>query len=227
MAENSGFPKRTILCYGDSNVWGFVPGSNVERYPPAVRWTGVLARLLGNSIRVLEEGLRGRSAISDDPIVSANGIECNGFKTLGAILGSHAPLDLVVIMLGTYDLRRSTRLSAYDIADGVAALANQARNIRFGPGSAEPPEVMVICPPPIWEMNSGFALRFRGGRETSEELRPAFRRMALSNNLPVIYAEDSLQSDPADGINFSPAGHAALGEAVASWILEQSSLVTC
>jgi len=42
---------KTILCYGDSNVWGNIPGSyNPEtglsqRFPKNKRWTGILADL--------------------------------------------------------------------------------------------------------------------------------------------------------------------------------------
>ena len=49
---------KTIVCYGDSNTWGYIPGSAEERYPYDIRWTGVLQRLLGAEYHVIEEGLR-------------------------------------------------------------------------------------------------------------------------------------------------------------------------
>ena len=51
-----------ILCYGDSNTWGYIPLTE-KRYPPEVRWTGRLQRLLGPDYQVLEDGLSGRTTI--------------------------------------------------------------------------------------------------------------------------------------------------------------------
>ena len=60
--------KRTVLCYGDSNTWGYIPGTEMQRYSAHVRWPGVLSKLLGNEYRVQEEGLNGRTVASDDPL---------------------------------------------------------------------------------------------------------------------------------------------------------------
>ena len=43
---------KRILCYGDSNTWGFTPGSG-KRYPSDVRWTGVMAKELGKDYEVI------------------------------------------------------------------------------------------------------------------------------------------------------------------------------
>lgn len=222
MSTNEDFVKRTILCYGDSNTWGYVPGSLVERYHDNVRWTGVLSKLLRTDIRVLEEGLCGRTAISDDLIDSAGGIERNGFKTFGAILDTHAPIDLVIIMLGTNDLKQTCKLPAIDIAEGVANLVAMARSPMFGPGFSEPPEVLVICPTTIWEVEgTPFGPRFVGGRETSLDLHNAFSAMTTRYNIPVIYADDVVQADTSDGVHLSPESHTLLGQEIARWILEK------
>lgn len=221
MIANDGYVKRSILCYGDSNTWGCVPGSAVERFPVHVRWPGIISKLLRADIRVIEEGLCGRTAITDNPVESASGIERNGFKTFGAVLDTHSPLDLVVIMLGTNDLRHASKLTAYDIAEGVAALAEMARSPLFGPELSTSPDVLVVCPPTIWEVESVFGQRFLGGRETSMELREAFRRMSRRYKLSVIYADDFVQSDPSDGLHLSAESHGILGQEIARWILEK------
>ena len=58
---------KTILCYGDSNTWGYEPATK-ERYSRAERWTGILQRELGADYYVVEEGLNGRTTVWDDPI---------------------------------------------------------------------------------------------------------------------------------------------------------------
>jgi lysophospholipase L1-like esterase len=91
---------KTILCYGDSNTWGYIPGTG-ERYASHVRWPGVLQNALGNGYVIIEEGLCGRTTVWDDPIEEYR----SGKEYLIPCLKSHAPLDLVVLMLGSNDLK--------------------------------------------------------------------------------------------------------------------------
>ncbi len=87
--------QKNILCYGDSNTWGYIPARNGLRFPAHVRWPGVMAQALGDGYRVIEEGLNGRTTVHDDPLSPA--VERNGLKTLGTIFDSHRPLDLAII----------------------------------------------------------------------------------------------------------------------------------
>lgn len=77
---------KTILCYGDSNTWGYIPAAG-ERLPYEARWTGVLQKSLGDRCRVIEEGLNGRTTVWDDPFKPGR----NGLKALRPILDTHAP----------------------------------------------------------------------------------------------------------------------------------------
>src|SRR5512143_1112361 len=108
---------QTILCFGDSNTWGYNP-ETAERYPPDVRWTGVLQQKLGAQYRVIEEGLNGRTTVWDDPVQPGR----NGRIYLGPCLESHRPLDAVVLFLGLNDLKVRFSATAEDIAKGAGAL---------------------------------------------------------------------------------------------------------
>lgn len=211
-------PKTHILCYGDSNTWGYVPAGNGARFATNARWPGVLSKLLRTSYRITEEGLCGRTTVWDDNF--APGIERNGFKTIGAILDSHKPLDLIIIFLGTNDLKYRFSCTPYDIARGVEVLARVAFDPAFGPGDGSQPDILVICPPSVWEVQSAFGPEFKGGREKSFELRDAYREMSKRTGLPLLYAEDFVASDPSDGIHLSEESHSILGQEVAKWILE-------
>jgi lysophospholipase L1-like esterase len=57
---------KTVLCYGDSNTWGYNP-STEDRYPLAERWVSVLALALGPEYLVIPEGLNGRTTVWPDP----------------------------------------------------------------------------------------------------------------------------------------------------------------
>ena len=81
---------NTVLCYGDSNTWGYAPATR-RRYAPDVRWTGVLADRLGGGYRVIEEGLNGRTTRWDDPIELGR----NGLTYLRPCVESHNPIDLM------------------------------------------------------------------------------------------------------------------------------------
>ena len=92
---------RQLLCYGDSNTWGLIPGTK-ERYPWGVRWTSILQeKLQVKNVRVIEEGLCGRTTIFDDAYRQNR----NGLKSLPLILETHNPIDKVAIMLGTNDCK--------------------------------------------------------------------------------------------------------------------------
>ena len=99
--------ERNILCYGDSNTWGFVPiifdyeTNYMARYSFDKRWTGILQKELGNNYRIIEEGLNGRTTNIDYPDVKGR----SGTSYLNPCLYSHAPLDLVIIQLGVNDLK--------------------------------------------------------------------------------------------------------------------------
>ena len=209
--QSENTPKRTVLIYGDSNTWGFIPGSNKMRYAPDVRWPGVFAKSLGASWIVVDAALCGRTTAFDDPL-SPPFVDRNGLKLFGAVLESHMPLDLVIIFLGVNDLKKRFSLHAVDIASGVELLAGVALSPVFGPaGSGKPPAVMIICPPPIQEVPEAFGATFSGGAATSQGLRQAFERMSEKIGVPVIYADDFVCGDPADGIHFSAAHHGILG----------------
>lgn len=99
---------KTIVCYGDSNTWGYDPVT-MDRLPITQRWTGVLAQELGAGYRVIEEGLNGRTTVWDDPIEGYK----NGKEYLIPCLETHRPIDLITILLGTNDLKMRFSVSAY------------------------------------------------------------------------------------------------------------------
>lgn len=104
---------KQLLCFGDSNTWGYSP-VNGERYPWGVRWTSLLEEKL-EGWRVLEEGLCGRTSKVDDPNYRSR----SGLELLPIILESNEPLDAAIIMLGTNDCKTIFRLTPQEIAEHV------------------------------------------------------------------------------------------------------------
>lgn len=135
---------RTVLCFGDSNTWGYIPGSNGRRFPREARWPVRLQHSLGAEWEVIAEGLSGRTAAMDSPVSEGR----NGLPYLVPCLHSHAPVDLLIIFLGTNDAGDRYALPERDVAGSVGRLVKVARSAEAGPeGTA--PEILVVCPPPF------------------------------------------------------------------------------
>ena len=132
---------KKILCYGDSNTYGFDPVSGL-RYPKSVRWTGRLQQELGDQYEVIEEGCNGRTTVFDDPYEPWK----NGKRYLPACLNSHKPVDIVVLMLGSNDLKMEFHASAQDIARGAEELVCMIKEFMTEKQGFYP-DVILMAPP--------------------------------------------------------------------------------
>jgi lysophospholipase L1-like esterase len=205
---------KSILCYGDSNTWGYDPVSK-KRLPANVRWTGVLRQMLSSGcFEVIEEGLNGRTTVWDDPIEGHK----NGKEYLIPCLESHRPLDLVVIMLGTNDLKKRFSLSALDVSLGAAELVDIVRKGAYGPGEDQS-QVLLLAPPPVLEIGE-WAEMLEGAAEKSRLLAGHFRRRAEERRCGYLDVSQVAVSSSIDGIHFEPEEHRKLGRAVAGRVLE-------
>ena len=199
---------KTILCFGDSNTWGWSP-ADLDRYPADVRWTGVLAERLGSGYKVIEEGLNGRTTVWNDPIEGYK----NGHDYLIPCLESQRPVDLVTIMLGTNDLKMRFSLPAYDIANGAGVLVDIVQRSAAGPGE-QPPIVLLMAPPPIAKL-SEYADMFTGAVEKSKKFPEQYQRVADEFGCQFMDTSKIIVSSEIDGIHFDRDEHRKLGEAVA------------
>jgi lysophospholipase L1-like esterase len=200
-------PDRTVLCFGDSNTYGSVPGEEGGRFGWEVRWPGVLARELGECWRVVEEGLPGRTTVFDDPIVPHR----RGADYLPPCLASHAPLDAVVIFLGTNDLKARFSAGPSDIAAGMGVLAQSAVASRAG-ASGEAPRVLVLGLP---RLGAGLDPEFAGAEEKAAELGRYLAGEAAAIGVDLLELADVVAYSEHDGIHLDADGHAAIGAAVA------------
>ena len=200
---------KTILCYGDSNTWGF-NASTKSRFPHDVRWTGILRNELGQGYWIIEEGLNGRTTVWDDSI---EGEWKNGLRYLMPCLESHAPLDLVVIMLGTNDLKLRYSVPASDIARGLKRLASLVLTSSFGVED-RPPKLLLIAPPLPGKLTE-FADMFTGSQEKATRLGFYYQQVAELFGSHFLDASQVIQSSGEDGIHLSAEDHKKLGQAIA------------
>ena len=203
---------RTVLCYGDSNTHGQIPGGlTLDRYVFDERWPGVLARELGSAWRVIEEGLSGRTTVHDDPVEGAGK---NGRLYLRPCLMSHAPLDLIVIMLGTNDLKARFHQPASEVAMGISCLVHDIKELTPGPRGCVP-EIMIVSPPPMLADIKAWAGIFKDAPQKSHELALQFEVTADSLEVHFFDAGTVAECDPLDGFHLNRDAHLALGLALA------------
>ncbi|KMW59227.1 Arylesterase [Candidatus Rhodobacter oscarellae] len=205
---------KTILCFGDSNTHGtiaMVDWNDRRRFPKAQRWPSVMAGILGDGYDVIPEGQSGRNAAYDDPI---EGKHRNGERTLLALLESHRPIDLLVIMLGTNDLKARFGAPPIDIALAIERLAKLAIGSDTGPNDRAP-KVLLVAPVPIEEVGYLGEL-FAGGAEKSRALPGYLEKIAERQGAGFLDLAPVAQVDPVDGVHLTAEAQAAIGRAIAA-----------
>ncbi len=208
---------KTILCFGDSNTWGYNPVTG-ERFGRNIRWPGVLKNELGDNYIVIEEGLNGRTTVWDDPL---HGGFKNGKEYLIPCLATHKPLDIVILFLGTNDLKSRFSLTASEIASGIRVLLDLI--VKSGSGIDEnPPKILLVAPPLIGELSSysRFSEEFEGSIEKAEKLGPYFEQAAEEYNCEFLDASKIVQASDVDGIHLEAEEHIKLGLFMKNKVLE-------
>jgi lysophospholipase L1-like esterase len=203
---------RTLLCYGDSNTHGTMPLPDLGfsgRFAREDRWTTRLQRLLPDW-EVIAEGHPGRTVVHDDPV---EGEHRNGLTILPAILESHRPVDVVLLMLGTNDLKERFSVNAMDIAHSLDRMVRAIRNSLCGPNGTAP-GILLVAPPPILEVGC-LAEMFAGGAAKSQALAPRLAAVAARAAVPFLDAGKVVKVSPIDGIHYDAEANPLLARAFA------------
>lgn len=203
---------KTILCFGDTNTWGVNPVDE-SRLAFDKRWTGILTKELSPAIRVIEEGQCGRTTVCDDPV----DLHKNGLLYLMPCLDGHRPLDLVVIMLGTVQLKGRFNQSAEDIALGLERVIQAVKASGAGV-DGKSPRILVISPIKIGNVEDGpLAATFflDNNRERQSRFKMLFSDIAARYGAGFMAAEDYADTSPMDGIHIAEESHYPFAMAVA------------
>lgn len=199
----------TLVCYGDSNTYGYDPRTEGQRYGDGIRWPDILTRQLGEGYRVVMEGLSGRTTAYDRPDAPA---WKNGYPYLAPCLVTHRPVDILAIMLGTNDCNANMGLSAEEIAAGMEKLVVTAKEVlqeeqRFVP------KIVVIAPAPIDPHLEGTVFADQLDETSVEKSRaivPLYRAIAEKHGCAFLHAD--VEVSPIDCEHLTQAGHARLAE---------------
>ena len=206
--------ERRIVCFGDSNTWGYNPETGL-RYSEDIRWTKLLERKLGGDFRIIEEGQNGRTIANSDPWEWGTKA---GIDQILPIIESHMPMEALVIMLGTNDLKSKFHLPAPDIA---GSLQNMLKNIKghlkyylHNPDL----KILIIAPPAVNNnfLNSPFVEFFDAGDvvNKSKELAKWYKLVAEQFDCEFLDATNKISAGVIDSIHLSKEGHEKLANLV-------------
>lgn len=203
---------RTILAYGDSLTWGADPKSDA-RHPQDGRWPDVLAAELGDGASVIAEGLCGRTTAYDD---DTGDCDRNGARLLPTLLATHVPVDLLILMLGTNDMKPHVAGTAIAATQGMRRLVQIATSHASAQSAARPMQVLVVAPPPIERTDDAeAAAMFAGGVEQSRQLAGHYGALAHETGCGFFDAGTVARASPVDGVHLDAANTAAIGRALA------------
>ena len=200
-----------IMVFGDSLSWGYEPGSKHQRYASDVRWPGKLQQLLGGDYEIIEECLNSRGIENGDPRPGKEGRRALDY--IEACLDSQDPLDRVIVLLGTNELKHEMGMTAEAVGESMEKLLNiiLTRPSQF---RGTTPEVTLLSPPTINEDTEYCRTgdKYLGATEKSKRLVEVCENLATK--LGVGFVALSSIKVGTDGIHVDADEHAKVAELV-------------
>ena len=196
---------KSVLCYGDSNVWGYISGTDAERYDNLTRFTGILQNMLGEDYAVIEEGMPGRTCCADD--ISKTMGNKNGSIFFPQCVYSHLPLDYVVLLLGTNDLKKDLNTSAKDCALAIENKYILPLQAGFDGKIKQIPQIIIIAPAKISDGSWGI---FEGADTESKNFNTEYKLIAEKHNC--IFVDNANLENGVDKIHLTAQSHKILSQ---------------
>lgn len=224
MSEERDYKKEpyTILCFGDSNTWGYVPkweegDETPERYPRDIRWTGLLQKNLGDRFAVVEEGMIGRTTLRELPKPDGSGKYKIAKPFLPVCLLTHRQLDMIILMLGTNDLHSPTCPEEPELGTGVRELIQVIDGMPKAWRNGVRPRILLIAPTCVRKAKGRTELWKSFGEEglrLSHLFGKAYRQVAEEMNTDFLDAGEYILPSEADGIHWTAEGHREMGKQI-------------
>ena len=191
-----------IVCFGDSNTFGTSPVDE-KRLPAHERWPGILAELLGTGHLVIEAGQPNRTLVNNPPFSG----DKSGVKYLKPYLEAQ-PLDVIIIALGTNDLKARFALSAIDIARALEELILAIKAFYHG---NEQPKIIILSPPKVHEVGSYKSI-YAGAGIKAEQLSIEFKAVSDRQACVFIDGFSLLAACESEGVHWPSEEHKRLAK---------------
>ena len=197
------------LCYGDSNTWGYISGTDHQRYNENQRWTKLLQKLLGNNFEIIEESLNSRTLLFDDNSLGKEGR--NGFTYLKPCLDTHDKIDIIILILGTNELKSELNNSVEDIVKMIDKYVQFIKNNKSQIDKTAPQ--IIISGLPTVNDHTDYCRannKYKGAADKSKELNVLYQKYCKYNDITYVNNDD-LQTE-VDGVHLTLEGHATLSK---------------
>lgn len=196
-----------ILCFGDSNTYGLIPGTK-DRYSREIRWTGILQiRLREKGYHIIEEGLCGRTTVFEDELRDGR----RGSALLPVLLEAHHPLDIVILMLGTNDCKSYYKASADVIGRGIEKLIQQVK------ASNNHMKILLVSPillgEKVWRKEYDPEFN-KESIQTSIQLKAVYQEIADKYSIEFLAASEVAEASEIDQEHIDAASHKMLADAI-------------
>lgn len=191
-----------ILCFGDSNTFGTSPVDG-KRLPAHERWPGILAELLGTGHLVIEAGQPNRTLVNNPPFSG----DKSGVKYLKPYLEAQ-PLDVIIIALGTNDLKARFALSAIDIGKALEELILAIKAFYHG---NEQPKIIILSLPKVHEVGSYKSI-YAGAGIKAEQLSIEFKAVSDRQACVFIDGFSLLAACESEGVHWPSEEHKRLAK---------------
>lgn len=201
-----------ILCYGDSNTWGYDPATQT-RFSNNIRWTGVLQNLLGNNFNIIEEGLNGRTTNIKEREEHALGYYRDfrsSMDLVSILIETNSPIDLVVVMLGTNDLKNNFNQSSDDISTNMKLVCEAIINNDYFNSKT----IILVSPTHINESSPNLLDSFIGTAEKSKFLAKLYKKIADDLDLFFMDASQSVKTNQIDGLHWDAMQHSDFANSI-------------
>ncbi len=201
---------KKILCFGDSNTYGYAPATGV-RFDEGTRWTGRLNALLGKDYSILEEGMNNRNGFFKNP----QSIKLCGVDYLPIYLQNHKDIDICILALGTNDAQFFYNLDKQTVQNGLQSLTNSLLEANS--------ETKIIIIPPVKIqpniLDGIFSMQFDlSSVKRIEETFDEYKNFVQKNGFYYLDLNEFVKPSEADGLHYSPDSHRVIAEKIAEFV---------
>ena len=196
---------KNILCFGDSNTWGYDPATQT-RFSKDIRWTGVLQQLLGSKYNVIEEGLNGRTTNVNEKQDHGLGYFRpfrSAMDLLSVLIETNSPLDIIIVMLGTNDLKTNFNQSSEMIAKNMRLVCESIIDNDYFQSKS----IILVSPTHINEESPNLLDSFIGTTQASQSFSNSYRKISDDLDLYFLDASESVKTNKIDGLHWDAMQH--------------------
>lgn len=195
---------KKILCFGDSNTYGYIPGSG-KRYDKIIRWTGVLQTELGMNYTIIEAGCNNRTAFCENPA----GKMFTGIQVLNDYL--YEDLEYIILFIGINDTQFIYNTSLEELQNGIEKL------VQLILSKLPKIKIILLSPPRLTNdiLNSNFSVMFdTSSIEKSSKLSEIYKKVSQIYNCEFIDLNKIVSVSSKDGLHLEPEAHKKIAEKI-------------